>query len=132
MSAQSLEEIEARRSKFVLDLKNIDTQLAQTRRNHSDGRQMTREEYSQWRNKAVVARNYIERGLIAANKDLRAARAALKKEQANITADGPDGLLLAAHTLLRRLVSEDVDLDPPEFAVLDAIRDHLQSQGLLP
>ena len=124
----TVEEIEERRAKIVMDISAIDAQLGQTRRFDATlGRELDRAEYSQWRNRALSARGEKVKALLVANKELKAARAAQQVKAAPDSS--PDGLLLSAYTLLRRLADEGVDLDPDEFAVMDAVRAHLQRVG---
>lgn len=124
-----LTELEDKRHGLAKTLKDIDAQLGQTRRLTSDGtREMTRAEYSQWRNKAVSARRHVERELMDINHELKKLRQ--HRNERVIAANGidvrdPDTLIAHAWALLHRLGSEGVDFDPQEQATVDGLRHYL-------
>lgn len=124
-----INDLEDKRHELVKVTKDIDAQLAQTRRLTSDGsREMTRAEYSQWRNKAVSARRHAERELMDINHELKKLRR--DRNERVIAARGidvqdPDTLIAHAWALLHRLGSEGVDFDPQEQATVDGLRHYL-------
>lgn len=125
-----LSALEAERKRLVDEIQSVDAQLSEKRKYDRDGRMWTAPEYHEWRAKAVAVRFSRLKRLRSVKEELESLRqkrhtATVKAAAGVPLASGADALLAAAHDLLRRLVSDGVDLDPDEFAVLDAIRDHL-------
>lgn len=127
---QKFNALDDKRLQLVDTLSDINAQLGQTRRLAPDGtRELTRVEYSQWRNKAVVAKQRFERELRLVNHTLKRMRQERNEQAigaAGINPADPLSLIAAAHVLLRRLASEGVDLDEKEQAVVDGLRHYLQ------
>jgi len=127
MDLERLAALEQQRAAIVDELTGINAQLSQTRR-FEGGRMLTRAEYSQWRNKAVLAKMHRERALRAINVEIKGLRR--ERNERVIAAKGvdvrdPDTLIAHAYALLHRLVCEGVDVDAQEQAVIDGLRHYL-------
>lgn len=128
----TLKELEDRRAQLVLEVKTIQAQLGQTRRfDVKLGRELSRVEYSRWRNKALQALAEKEKALLNYTKTLREERAKAAVGVTDFDPSSANGVLSATYVLLRRLVDEGVDLDPDEFKVMDAARDYLRNARVI-
>lgn len=128
MDLNRLAELENQRRAIVDELATINAQLSQTRR-FEGGRMLMRSEYSQWRNKATLAKMHKERALRDLNFEIKQLRR--ERNERVIAARGvdvkdPDTLIAHAYALLHRLAAEGVELDAQEQAVVDGLRHHLQ------
>ena len=123
-----LEEAEESRRLLIDEIANITQQLGEKERRHPDGKRWTEEEYKSWRRKATTALRARESVLRRVNAWLQTKKREFHtqhKASNGAAASTEKVFLLAAHQLLLKLETDDVEFDPEERQLIQAIGEHL-------
>lgn len=128
--SQKREALRAEKVHLTNEIRNIDAQLSQKRKYDADGRMWSAAEYHTWRARACAAKAHLQQRARRVKEELAAMSVDAHVEAAGLPAGATaDDLLLAAYVLLRRLHAEEVEFDPSEFSLMDAMRDMLVAKG---
>ena len=125
----SLEAAEEARRLLIDEIANITQQLGEKERRHPDGKRWTEEEYKTWRRKATTALRARESVLRRVNAWLQTEKRKFHAQHKALNKSGPTErvFLLAAHQLLIKLDTDDVEFDAEELELIKSIGDHLHA-----
>ena len=119
----------AEAEKLKLDLidrvSDIQAQLGLRDKLDAEGRRLSSDAYWDWRRRAVGALKASHSDLRRLNAWIKAARRREMERVADVDLDDPRSLIKAAYNLFKKLVADEVELDPDEQAVVDALREHI-------
>lgn len=125
-------DLEAVFRKRIEENQGIQAQLSDKNRCHADGSRFSEHEYHEWRGRAIAALKHGVAEQRVLKEALKVARRRFNTDtplRAANELDTPDALMHAAYVLLKRLVSEGVDIDDEEQRIIDALDAHLRNYG---
>lgn len=126
---KTLEALDAERSRLVLDLQDIQAQLANKNATDKDGNRIPEHQYHEWRLRAVQAQAIFQKRLVLLNQRIKELRRERLVTKGAVDSADPMAHLAALHGLCRRLIGDGVDFTPEERALIDGAQHFLQFGG---
>ena len=123
----SIEGAEERVEEVVQQIQSIDAQLRNRERiNPHTGEEWSREEYNDWRLRAMRAKMYATKELRFLKRWVRQERTRYNAKAINVDFDNPKSLIHAAYVLLCSLIKQGIEFTDEERELVDILDKYLQ------